>query len=91
MCNAATSKSDGSLPSVSPSDGLSIEPDDEKLHNSSGSETPVRALQRASEDKKLPPIPSFSDFINNRNPNDNQNSKSRKEDHKNPDKRMRYQ
>lgn len=94
-CSATNAKSDCSLPSVSPSGGKSIVTDDEKLHDSSGSEAPVRALQHASEDKKLPPIPSFSDFINSRNPNDNKNLKSRKQppsrDDKNPDKRMRNQ
>nr|XP_027068272.1 ATP-dependent DNA helicase Q-like 3 isoform X1 [Coffea arabica] len=93
-CSAMIAKSDCSLPSVSPSGGKSIVTD-ENLHDSSGSETPLRALQHASEDKKLPPIPSFSDFINSRNPNDNKNLKSRKQppsrDHKNPDKRVRNQ
>ncbi|KAI5674241.1 hypothetical protein M9H77_14605 [Catharanthus roseus] len=93
-CNATSNKSDCYSTSEPALDGLSIETNDEKRPHGLEPETPVGVLQSVSDDTKLPPIPSFSDFINSRKPNDSQASKSRKQSpngsKRNLEKRMKY-
>ncbi|XP_059633271.1 ATP-dependent DNA helicase Q-like 3 [Cornus florida] len=64
----------------------------EEIHDSVRSETNVNPPQSISQGIKLPPIPSFSDFINSKKANDNQlssKSHSPSGDPKNLEKRMR--
>ena len=62
-----------------------------------GSHTPTfdSPMESASTSTKLPPIPSFSEFINSRKVKDNQSRSSQRQSNdrveKNPEKRMKLQ
>ncbi|XP_028059695.1 ATP-dependent DNA helicase Q-like 3 isoform X1 [Camellia sinensis] len=72
-----------------------IETSNEKIHGSVRSETSSIALQSNSHDISLPPIPSFSEFVNSRKAQDKQLLMSEKKSlngvHKNLVKKMRLQ
>lgn len=98
-CEATSTKTDSFSTPTSTSaidGGVQIQTNDEKEKecHSMESETPVRALQNVCEDAKLPPIPSFSDFVNRRKPNDNQLTNSRNQSSTSSnwrlEKRMKY-
>lgn len=63
------------------------------ISSSVGSETYSSSIQSTCEVTKLPPIPSFSEFMSNRNSKDNRLSNSKKQSpntgEKNPEKRSR--
>ncbi|KAM7513062.1 hypothetical protein LguiB_011937 [Lonicera macranthoides] len=69
------------------------ETSEKNISSSVGSETYSSSIQSTCEVTKLPPIPSFSEFMSNRNSKDNWLSKSKKQSpntgEKNPEKRSR--
>ncbi|KAL2554000.1 ATP-dependent DNA helicase Q-like 3 [Forsythia ovata] len=69
---------------------------DEKLDGCDGSDAPLKALESISEETELPPIPSFSEFINRREAEEKQLTISIRRQstdgvHKGMEKRTKYQ
>ncbi|CAK9149471.1 unnamed protein product [Ilex paraguariensis] len=90
-----SSKTNSSLMSPTMLDQVSTEVSSEEVHGSARSETPSSALQSISQDIKLPPVPSFSEFVSSKKSKENQTSTSKKQSSNrvpmNLGKRMRYQ
>ncbi|CAK9155200.1 unnamed protein product [Ilex paraguariensis] len=90
-----SSKTNSSLMSPTMLDQVSTEVSSEEVHGSARSETPSSALQSISQDIKLPPVPSFSEFVSSKKSKENQTSTSKKQSSNrvpmNLEKRMRYQ
>lgn len=83
------------LPSPSEINPALTQVADEKIDGSNGSDAPLKALESISQETGLPPIPSFSEFINRRNAEEKKSTLSKRQSmegiHSGIKKKTKYQ